>query len=131
MQAGVNRKCGCVHCSMEFPSYAEYFNHVRLRHSRGGRCRVKCPLPSCMYVFSNTRYFYRHLQTPHENRADRVEAPQEVNEKLRCSHCKDDFEGIVRFAKRVKAVLKNWDKTLQGEITVKCPAKYRRNRKEK
>ena len=81
-----------------------------------------------MYVFSNTRYFYRHLQTPHENRADRVEAPQEVNEKLRCSHCKDDFEGIVLFAKHVQAVLKNWDKTSQGEITVKCPAKFCRNR---
>ena len=77
-----------------------------------------------MVAFGSVTGLNIHERIAHRKRADRVEALQEVNGKLRCTHCNDDFEGIVHFATHVKAVLKDWDKTLQGEITVTCPAQF-------
>lgn len=114
---------------MVMPSDWQYFQHSQLRHGFGGKVRVRCPKPSCMFTFSGKTAFFKHLRTQHDNRADTVKAPQAVHEKVRCTHCHDDFDGIGPFMIHVKPVLEDWDDQSQGDITVKCPAPHCHNRK--
>ena len=119
----------CDHCHMVLKSHRDYFEHSKTRHRVGGKVRVRCPKPSCWHAFTSISVFYHHLNV-HDNRAARVKAPQAVHEKLRCTHCDDDFDGIRPFMIHVRPVLEEWESQgSQGETTVKCPAPHCHNRK--